>query len=277
MQQIRIAADSSCDLLTLAGADFISVPLTIRTDEAEYRDDASLDVAAMTDALRHYKGRSYSSCPNIADWESAFGETGDVLVFPITSNLSGSFAAACAAKASCEERNPSRRIHVFDTLTVGPETVLLIEKAVALLKTGADFNEVCRAVTEYQTHTHLLFALESLHNFAQNGRVSRLTAAAAGVLGIRAAGQASAEGTLELLEKCRGETKTLDFFLRQIEKLGYTGGRAAIGHCQNEPFAQKLREEILRLFPKAEIELRPLRGLCSYYAELGGILLGFEA
>lgn len=66
MDQFRIAADSSCNLLALDGADFVSVPLTIRTDAEEFRDDASLDVDAMVAALRATKGRSYSACPNIA-------------------------------------------------------------------------------------------------------------------------------------------------------------------------------------------------------------------
>ena len=35
MNQFRIVADSSCDLLTLDGADFVSVPLSIRTDAEE--------------------------------------------------------------------------------------------------------------------------------------------------------------------------------------------------------------------------------------------------
>ena len=44
MNQFRIVADSSCDLLTLDGADFVSVPLSIRTDAEEFYDDANLDV-----------------------------------------------------------------------------------------------------------------------------------------------------------------------------------------------------------------------------------------
>ena len=98
MNQFRIAADSSCNLLTLNGADFVSVPLTIRTEAEEFRDDASLDVDAMVSALRSTRGRSYSACPNVADWESAFGESGDVIAFTITSSLSGSYNAACAAE-----------------------------------------------------------------------------------------------------------------------------------------------------------------------------------
>ena len=204
MNQVRLAADSSCDLLTLSGMDFVSVPLTIRTETEEFRDDAALDVDGMVRALRDTNGRSYSACPNVADWEEAFGERGDVIAFTITSGLSGSYGVACAAKESCEERAPSRRIQVFDSLSAGPEIALLIEKAAAELRAGADFDAVCNVLKSYQRQTHLLFALESMHNLAQNGRISKLTAAVAGILGIRAVGQASAEGTLEMLGKCRG-------------------------------------------------------------------------
>ena len=276
MDQIRIAADSSCDLLTMDGVDFVSVPLTVRTAVEEFRDDARLDVDAMVSTLRATKGRSYSACPNVADWEKAFGESGDVLAFTITSSLSGSYGAACVAKQSCEERAPSRRIRVVDTLSAGPETMLLLEKAASAQRGGASFDEVCRVVEELQRHTHLLFSLESMHNLAQNGRVSKLAATAAGVLGIRAVGQASAEGTLEMLGKCRGGRKTQHFMLCEMERLGYGGGSVRIGHCQNEAFAQELCTEIRQRFPAADVRCDPLRGLCSYYAERGGIMLGFE-
>ena len=228
MSQIRLVADSSCDLLSLDGVDFVSVPLTLRTETEEFRDDARLDVDAMVSTLRATKGRSYSACPNVADWEKAFGESGDVLAFTITSSLSGSYGAACVAKQGCEER------------------------------------------------THLLFSLESMHNLAQNGRVSKLAATAAGVLGIRAVGQASAEGTLEMLGKCRGERKTQEFLLQEMERLGYKGGSVRIGHCGNAAFSLELYTELRRRFPNADVRRYPLRGLCSYYAERGGIMMGFE-
>ena len=276
MDQFRIAADSSCNLLALDGADFVSVPLTIRTDAEEFRDDASLDVDAMVAALRATKGRSYSACPNIAQWEEAFGERGDVIAFTITSGLSGSYNAACAAKEICRQRDPSSRIHVVDSLSAGPEIALLIEKALSETRAGADFDGVRRAVQEYRERTRLLFALESMHNLAQNGRVNRLVATMAGVLGIRAVGQASAEGTLEMLGKARGARRTRQLMLSEMERLGYRGGSARIGHCQNETLALEIRDEIRRRFPAADAQIHPLRGLCSYYAERGGIMLGFE-
>lgn len=276
MNQFRIAADSSCNLFTLNGADFVSVPLTIRTETEEFRDDASLDVDAMVSTLRSTRGRSYSACPNVADWESAFGESGDVIAFTITSSLSGSYNAACAAGKNCTERNPARRIHVVDSLSAGPEIALLIEKALSEQSSGDGFDEVCENLKAYQRRTRLLFSLESMHNLAQNGRISRLTATMAGVLGIRAIGPAGAEGTLEMLGKCRGARKARHFMLCELERLGYRGGSVRIGHCQNETFAQELCTEIRQRFPAADVRCYPLRGLCSYYAERGGIMLGFE-
>ena len=229
MDQIRIAADSSCDLLTMDGVDFVSVPLTVRTAVEEFRDDAALNVDAMVTTLRGTKGRTFSACPNIADWESAFGESGDVLAFTITSSLSGSCSAALAAKKRCEEQNPSRRIFVVDTLSAGPEIALLIEKSAAELRSGKSFEEVCTAVQQYQRRTHLLFALESMHNLAQSGRISKLAATMAGVLGIRAVGQASEEGTLEMLGKCRGARKTQELLLSEMVRLGYRAAASASG------------------------------------------------
>lgn len=277
MKQIRIAADSSCDLLNLDGAELAIAPLTIRTESMEFCDDAQLDVGAMVETLGSSKGRSYSACPNVADWEKAFGSSGDVLAFTITSGLSGSYGAACAAKQWRQEQDPARRLQVIDTRSAGPEIALLMEKAVSVMQTGADFEEVCTAVRAYQSRTHLLFALESLRNLAQNGRVSKLVATVAGVLGIRAVGQASGEGVLAMLGKCRGAQKTRAFLLEKMEELGYRGGSVRVGHCQNEPFAAAFRTVILRRFPNADVRTYPLRGLCSYYAERGGIMVGFES
>ena len=170
MNQFRIVADSSCDLLTLDGADFVSVPLSIRTDAEEFYDDANLDVDAMVSTLRDTKGRSYSACPNIADWESAFGESGNVIAFTITSALSGSYNAACVAKKNCEERNPARRIYVVDSLSAGPEIALLIERALYELRSHADFDKACEALNTYQPHTHLLCAQPCTERPCQQAR-----------------------------------------------------------------------------------------------------------
>ena len=118
--------------------------------------------------------------------------------------------------------------------------------------------------------------LESLKNLANNGRVSPIVAKLAGILGIRLVGKASDKGDLEPLSKCRGEKNALETIVKQLKELGYGGGEVRITHCLNEAAANSLRSLILSDYPNARIEILPCRGLCSFYAERGGLLVGFE-
>ena len=273
---IKIVADSSADTLALPGVPFACAALKILTAEREYVDDAALDVPRMAEELRHYSGKSSTACPGVGDWLAAFGDAEQVVCVTITSNLSGSYNAACIAKQDYEEQHPGRQVYVLDSLSAGPELRLLLEKLRELVLAGNAFADVCAAIRDYAKTTGLLFMLESMRNLANNGRVNPLVARAAGLLGIRAVGKASDEGTLELLDKCRGEKKALAAIVEHMKRLGHAGGRVRISHCGNETAAHTLRELILERFSKAQVEIYPARGLCSFYAEQGGLLVGFE-
>jgi DegV family protein with EDD domain len=153
---------------------------------------------------------------------------------------------------------------------------LIVEKIATLINEDLSFEEIIDAVNEYCKHTSLLFMLESMKNLANNGRVSPLVAKMAGILGIRIVGKASDVGTLEVMEKCRGEKKALLSLLDNMKKLGFNGGKVKIGNCLNPEAAQKLKEMILNEFENTTIVIYESRGLCSYYAEKGGLLIGFE-
>ena len=62
----------------------------------------------------------------------------------------------------------------------------------------------------------------------------------------------------------------------EITKTGFQKGRIRISHVDNLSLAEKIRDLILERFPQAEILVYEARGLCSYYAESGGVLVGVE-
>ena len=274
MNNIKIAVDSSSDLTVLHGVDFASAPLKIVTDEKEYIDNAELDARAFAEEMYRYKGTSKTSCPNVTDWLEAFGDAEEIFCLTITSNLSGSYNSACLAKKIYEENHPGRRVEVIDTLSAGPEIALIAERIRDKIAEGKDFDTVAREMGGYKTE--LLFMLESMKNLANNGRVSKLAATAAGVLGIRAVGRASDEGTLEMLSKCRGSAKAIEAIVNYMKEYGFKGGAARIAHSLNESVAKTLAEKIKAEFPRAKVTLTECRGLCSFYAEKGGLLVGYE-
>ena len=272
----KIVSDSSSNILTFADVPYETVPLKIITSQKEYVDNDALDVAGMVKDLRTVKGRTGTSCPNIHEWKNAMREADAVFAITITSNLSGSFAAAQQAKAELQAECPEKKICVLDTLSTGPEMQLVIEKLAALIAEGKDFEAIECEIRDYMSHTHLIFCLESLANLARNGRVNPVVAKVAGVLGIRIVGVASERGTLELLHKPRGAEKALLTVLDVMKAYGYKGGRVRVAHCNNEVGATKLASKIRSIYPQAEIKIVPTTALCSFYAEEGGLMIGYE-
>jgi DegV family protein with EDD domain len=276
MRTFKIVTDSSANLLAIQQPAFAFAPLKIIAAEREFVDDSNLNVEEMVAFFDSYKGKSKTSCPNPGDWLEAFGGADDIFCVTITSGLSGSYNAACVAKEMYETENPGKRVFVIDSLSAGPELVLIIEKLQEWIAAGKIYEEICQEIGQYTQKTGLLFALASLQNFAANGRVPMAVAKVAGILGIRIVGKASEQGTLQPLDKSRGEAKALKKILEYLTADGFRQGKVRIAHCANESAAQTLAQMIQETFPQADVQIAKCLGLCSYYAEKGGLLVGYE-
>lgn len=275
--KIKIITDSASNMYSMEGVDFASVPLKIITNEKEYVDVATLDVTGMINELSTYKGRSGTACPGVGDWLTAFEDYDIIYCVTIISTLSGSYNAAITAKQQYEEENPGKKVFVLNSYSAGPEMKLHLEKLKELVLAGKDFETVCREIKEYkEKHTSLVFSLESLHNLANNGRVSPAIAKIAGLVGLRMVGDVSPEGQLHPTDKCRGEKRAIGGIFRNMKRLGYKGCKVLIDHCFNENASVSLKGTILTEFPQAEIIISKTGGLCSFYAEKGGLMIGFE-
>ena len=276
MRKIKIVADSSSNVFARHGVDFASAPLKIITDDAEFVDDANLDVDAMVSYFDTYKGKSKTSCPNPGDWLEAFADAQEVFCITITSNLSGSYNSACVAKQMYEDEYPDRKVFVIDSLSAGPELLLIVEKLEQLITEGMAFDEICSQIKEYQQTIGLEFMLQSLKNLAANGRVSPAVAKIATLLGIRIVGKASDVGTLEPTDKCPGQGRALHAVVKNMAAMGLNTGKVRIAHCAAEPAANALKVLLAEKLPQTQVEISQCTGLCSYYAEKGGLMIGFE-
>ena len=180
------------------------------------------------------------------------------------------------AKNIYEEKYPEKKVHVFDSLSTSGEMVLIIKKINQLISIGKSFEEIVSEVENYKdNNTHLDFVLYSVDNLVKNGRLNKLVGKAIGVLDIKIVGRAY-EGALQPFSKVRGKDKALKCLLKDIEDTGYKGGKIEISHCKNEDGALYLKDKILEKYGEAKVNIRPTRGLVSYYAEMQGILVGFE-
>lgn len=280
MAKWKIVADSGCDYKELANPApdtlFEIVPLTVRIENQHFLDDAGLDIDQMMTVMYASSDAAGSACPSPQAYEAAYAGADNVIVLTLTGSLSGSYNSARVAKEMFLEEHPDVNIHLIDTLSAGGEMDLLVGEINRLIASGLDYAGVVSAISEYQKRTKLLFVLAKVNNLVKNGRLSKLVGAVVGLLNIRMVGEASSDGKLELLQKARGHKKSVMTAFDEILKAGYKGGRIVIAHRNNEKFCQQFSDLVRNMYPNALIEALPTSGLCSFYAEENGLLMGYE-
>jgi len=270
-----IVSDSSSNVFTVEGAEYTTVPMKIIAGK-EYVDTPELDLAGMVSDLQQFKGKSGSSCANVQEWLDAFEGADAVFCVTISKNLSGSFNSAQQAVASFLEEHPEKKGYVFDSLAAGPQQAMLCDYLARLIAEGNDFEQIVEKALDYHNHTHILFRLQSLTNLARNGRINPAVAKIAGVLGIRVIGDVKG-GQITPVQKPRGDKKAIPMLVEMMKERGfYDGAILRIAHCFGQEPALLLRDAVLAEFPNTKFILEPTTALCSFYAEEGGLMIGFE-
>lgn len=273
--KFRIVTDSSSNVLSRPGEDYACVPLKIVAGR-EYVDAPGLSVTQMVEDLKNYKGKTGSSCPNVGEWLEAFGDAEYVFGITITKNLSGSYNAARQAADAYMEEHPGRRVYLFDSLSAGPELMMIADKIRQCEAEGDDFDTTVAKVLDYHNHTHTIFCAESINNLAHNGRVPLTVAKLAGMLGIRIIGEAHG-GQIVAIHKPRGAKKAVHTMVQVVRERGFRdGGLIRISHCFAEDQTQEFMSLVREEFPHARFILEPTTALCSYYVEVHGYIVGFE-
>lgn len=272
----RIVSDSSSNILERnSDVEYRTTPLKILIDGKEYPDVLGLDMVDLV-ARIELSEKNSTSCPSISEWTDAFEGADEIFGVTISSNLSGSYNSAMNAAEMYLEDHPDVKIHIFDSLATGGTMELLIEKIEECIRADMSFEEIVKAVDEYHEKDKILFSLESVKNLAKNGRMLKALADLANALGIRFIGKASERGTIQQAHIARGQKKALLTVYNEMLKMGYDGGKVRINHCLNVDAAGKLKDMILQKFPSADVKVCLTTALCSYYAERGGMIIGFE-
>ncbi|UUX34305.1 DegV family protein [Fundicoccus culcitae] len=276
----KIVTDSGSDIRHIDNLNedvsFEVVPLMINIANEIYIDDENIDLEALLTASETEKKASSSACPAPNAYASTFEGAENVICFTLSSNLSGSYNSASLGREILLESHPEANVFIFDTFTAGSEMNLLVRKAVELANQGLEFNALVEQVKAYHEKTNVNFVLESVDNLVKNGRVSKIVGQMIGLLDIRLIGKRSDDGLIELAHKSRGLKRALNTLLQAMKDNNYQGGKVEISYNTSIDVAHTLVDKIKSEFPSANINLIKMSGLCTYYAQRNGMIVGFE-
>lgn len=150
--------------------------------------------------------------------EKAVKEDKEILCIAFSSGLSGTYNSMCIAAQDIMDAHPDCRIVVIDTLAASLGEGLLVYKAVELRENGKTLDETAEWVKNHIHNMVHMFTVDDLFHLHRGGRVSKTSAIAGTLVGIKPVMHVDDEGHLILIDKVRGRKKSLMMLVDAMEE-----------------------------------------------------------
>ena len=192
--------------------------------------------------MTNKKNNFSSSIPSvgtITERLTKLAEAGrNVVVFTISSKMSGGFSAFTVVAREIMEKYPKIKIEVIDSLRYSGAITLLAVQASLYRSQGLSFEEAVEKLQEYRLHIHQAGFLDDLFFLARKGRLSKGLAFMGNLIGVKPLADLCNEtGLSQPIGKAKGYKQVMKIFPQFIEK--------TIGDAKDKPFVvtYSLRKE----------------------------------
>jgi len=218
MNPIGIITDSHSSITpeTAAQLGVTVLPMPFYVDGQCYYENETLTREQFFEYQRAGKALSTSQpSPEAVTqlWDKALLEYKQLLYFPISSGLSGSYATACML---AQDSPYAGRVFVVDAGRVSTLLHQSILDALELIQEGYSAAEIKDIIERDRSQFAIYIAVDSLDSLRRGGRISPSLAALGSLLGIKPVLQLTV-GKLDLQQKVRGSKNARKAMIAAIQ------------------------------------------------------------
>lgn len=277
---MKIIIDSGCDvnsdLIEQKQMEVSSVPLSLQVNDSQYTDDETLNKSEFISKMEAKDVVVRTAAPSPQQFLEHLKEEGSAFIITLSSKLSASYQNAMLAKDIYLNEFGQKFIHVFDSLSASAGETVIALKLNELIKANIPETEIVEKVTSFIDGMRTFFVLERYDNLVRNGRINAHVAMIASALSIRPICAAD-KGTMVMADKARGIKnafkKLVD--IMAAEALDFENRVLAISHVECLEKAEQLKQQIMQRINFREVVIQEATGLCSSYAQRGGIVVSY--
>ncbi|MDO5695337.1 MAG: DegV family protein [Eubacteriales bacterium] len=278
MKRFKIVVDSCCDVTNeyLNEHDITSVPLTITVDGTDYVDTTELDVSLLLDAVSDTTDPGTTSCPSPQAYLNAYQGHDEIFVVTLGSKVSGSYNSAVLASKLYAEKNPDAKVHVIDSSSAACAEVALARQLVDWRAAGRTFDEVIPDIEAMSANLKTYFLLDDMIALIKNGRIRGLKAFLVGKLNIKAI-MSQRNGEIVQVSTGRGIVKALGNMAKIVQREAIANGSKIlyITHINAMDKVRAFLDKVNANEIFQKIIINEGRGLSSFYARSGGLIVAF--
>ncbi|HYF66051.1 MAG TPA: DegV family protein [Herpetosiphonaceae bacterium] len=249
------------------------IPFVVQFVDGNYREDADL---SLDDFYRRLEASEVvpSTAPTsvaqfIQYFERQHPEADTIVVFHVGTQTSKAYENALQAAA----RVPGRRIVNVDTHSFSMGSGLQIIEAAKAFESGASVEDVLTLIKELAPRTLALFTPPSLRYLRMSGRVGRVPALAASLMGIQPILGLNPDGKMDVLARSRSaEAARATMLERAAEFLGAKRPRSlAVIHINAVEAGRALQNELERLYPGVPVYLNDAGPILAVHSGPGTV------
>lgn len=257
MKKVAISTDSNSGITqeeaSKLGVFVIPMPFTI--NGKDYFEDINLTQDQFYDFLASDADVSTSQ-PSVAAvqdlWDDILKEYDEIVYIPMSSGLSGS-----CDTAQMLSQDYDGKVEVVDNQRISVTQKQSVIDAKKLADKGFSAKEIKEILLRDKMKSGIYIMVDTMKYLKKGGRVTPAAAVVATVLGIKPVLQIQG-GKLDAFAKVRGVRQAHKVMLDALKKDLETrvipeNAEIAVAHTKNPEEAEKIKEEILSLYPGREI------------------------
>ena len=203
-----------------------------------------------------------------------------LLTITLSSGLSGTYQNSVIALEDVRNRFPGCDIYTVDSINAAGGAGLLAALAVKKRTEGLSAGETAAWLETKKKSCLALFTVDDLMYLHRGGRLSKLSAVAGSIIGIKPLLNVAPDGTLKLKDKARGRKNSLTTLFKQMRRSLNPGTRldtVIISHSDCSEDAEALAGMIRSSLSVNEVIVTMMGPVIGAHVGPGCVALFFEA
>ena len=204
----------------------------------------------------------------------------ELLVITLSSGLSGTYQNAVLALQDIKEKYPDCKIYAVDSSNAAGGCGVVTAAAVRKRAEGLSIAETAEWLDKHTQHCLSLFTVDDLMYLHRGGRLSKVSAVAGSIIGIKPLLNVAPDGTLKLKDKVRGRKTAIETLHKQMMRSLSADEEldtVIISHSDCFEDAQLLAEMIKASIKVREIFVEMMGPVIGAHVGPGCIALFFES
>lgn len=280
MRKVGIVTDSTAylDQEYVREHDIKVVPLKVIMDGVSYREGVDISHGEFYEKLKRPGVFPTTSQPSPGEFLEAYRDMAEKYEALISIHISGGISGTVESARTAAKEMDGVPIRVVDSLTTSILLRRIIDGLVEARERGASLDEMADLADSAARNGSLMFVVDTLEYLHRGGRIGGAQALLGSMLRIKPI--LYLHGTIDALEKVRGERKALERMVDILaEKVAGREVRLGVTHVQAEERMGELLEMVSRSIgvPVSEIPHNETGPVIGAHVGPGTVGVGFYA